>query len=132
MPSIFTKIINGDIPCYKLAEDEDHIAFLDINPVAKGHCLVVPKKEVDYLFDLDDETIAGLHVFAKKVAIGLKQVIPCIRVGSMVIGTEVSHAHLHLIPFTKESQVSVTSPKLKFSSEEMAAIAAEVSEAITI
>lgn len=132
MSSIFAKIINGDIPCYKLAEDESFIAFLDINPIARGHCLVVPKVEVDYFFDLEDQTIGDLHIFAKKVAIGLKKVIPCIRVGSMVIGTEVPHAHLHLIPFNTESQVSVTAPKLSLTPEEMKTIATEVSQAIVL
>jgi len=128
MPSIFTRIINGEIPCYKVAESEHFLAFLDINPVAKGHTLVVPKKEIDYLFDLDDETLAGLMVFAKKVAKALDKAIECQRVGVMVIGTEVPHAHVHLIPFQREIQVSVTAPKLKFTQEEMAGIAATIRE----
>lgn len=126
MPSTFTRIINGEIPCYKVAENDQFFAFLDINPVAKGHTLVVPKQEVDYLFDLDDDTLGGLMVFAKKVAKALKATIECQRVGVMVIGTEVPHAHVHLIPFQRESQVSVTAPKLSFTKEEMAEIAEKI------
>ena len=130
MPSIFTRIINGEIPCYKVAESEHYLAFLDINPVAKGHTLVVPKKEIDYLFDVDDETLSGLVLFSKKVAKALKATIECQRVGVMVIGTEVPHAHVHLIPFQRESQVSVTAPKLSFTKEEMAEIAAAATGAM--
>jgi len=126
MASIFTRIVNGEIPCYKVAENEDFLAFLDINPVAKGHTLIIPKKEVDYLFDLDDETLAGLMTFAKKVAHALDKAIECKRVGVTVVGTEVPHAHIHLIPFQRETQVSVTAPKLSFTKEEMAAIATSV------
>ena len=126
MPSIFTRIINGEIPCYKVAESEHFFAFLDINPVAKGHTLVVPKDEVDYLFDLDGGTLAGLMLFSKKVAKALDKAIACKRVGVMVIGTEVPHAHVHLIPFQRESQMSVTAPKLHFTKEEMAEIARTV------
>ncbi len=129
MASIFTRIINGEIPCYKVAESADFLAFLDINPVAKGHTLVVPKKEVDYLFDVDDDTLAGLMLFAKRVAKALDKTIECQRVGVMVIGTEVPHAHVHLIPFQRENQVSVTAAKLSFSKEEMAEVAAKISAA---
>lgn len=128
MASIFTRIINGEIPCYKIAESAEYFAFLDINPVAKGHTLVVPKKEVDYLFEVEDELLGGLLVFAKQVARALGSAIECKRVGVMVVGTEVPHAHVHLIPFQRESQVSVTSPKLQFSGEEMTAIAASIRE----
>lgn len=128
MPSIFTRIIQGEIPCYKVAESEDFLAFLDINPVAKGHTLVVPKKEVDYLFDVEDDLLSNLMVFAKRVARALDKAIACKRVGVMVIGTEVPHAHIHLIPFQQESQVSVTATKLSFSKEEMAEIAALVNK----
>ena len=127
MPTIFTRIINGEIPSYKVAESEHFLAFLDINPVAKGHTLIVPKEEVDYLFDLDGGTLAGLMLFAKKVARALDKSIACKRVGVMVIGTEVPHAHVHLIPFQRESQMSVAAPKLKFSEEEMAEIAKTIS-----
>ncbi len=130
MASIFSKIIAGDIPCYKVAENEHCFAFLDINPIVKGHTLVVPKVEVDYLFDLDDETTTQLHLFAKKVAKGIDSVIPCKRVGVMVIGTEVPHAHIHLLPFQKESSISITAPKLKLSQEEMASIAEKIASAI--
>ena len=98
MASIFTKIINGEIPAYKVAENDNYLAFLDISPVANGHTLVIPKKEVDYLFDLDDHLYSGLQLFAKKVAIGLKNAVPCVKVGVLVLGLEVPHAHIHLIP----------------------------------
>lgn len=127
MASIFTKIIQGDIPSYKIAETEDFYAFLDINPLAKGHTLCVPKKEVDYIYDLDDDTLSALHLFSKKVALALEACIPCKRVGVLVIGTEVPHAHVHLIPFQQEKQMAITSPKPNFTKEEMAAVAEEVS-----
>ena len=126
MPSIFTKIVNGEIPCYKVAESVECLAFLDIRPNAKGHTLVIPKKETDYLFDLDDETLSGLMVFAKKVAIAIAASIPCLRVGVLVVGTEVPHAHIHLIPFQKESEMNLHAPKQAFSQEEMAEIAASI------
>ena len=118
MESIFTKIVNGEIPAYKVAEDENYLAFLDIFPVAKGHTLVIPKKEVDNLFDLDDETYAGLQLFAKKVAIGLKKAIPCEKVGVLVLGLEVPHAHIHLVPMKNEADLLNFSKKMKFSPEE--------------
>lgn len=126
MASIFTKIINGEIPSYKILEDEKFYAFLDINPLAEGHTLVVPKKEIDYFFDLDDELLAEMIVFAKKVAKALKQAIECKRVGLIVIGDEVPHAHIHLIPFQNVSQMSFTSPKLKLSDEQMKEIQAKI------
>jgi histidine triad (HIT) family protein len=118
MASIFTKIIKGEIPSYKIAEDDNFIAFLDVFPIAKGHTLVVPKVEIDYIFDLDDETIAGMHIFAKKVAKALEKAVPCIRIGTMVAGLEVPHAHLHLIPMNKITDLSFEHPKLKFTEEE--------------
>jgi len=118
MASIFTKIINGEIPSYKIAEDENFYAFLDINPVTKGHALVVPKQEVDYIFDLDDETIAGMHVFAKKIAKAIKKSVDCERIATAVVGLEVPHAHLHLIPITAMRDFSFANPKLKLSDEE--------------
>jgi len=127
MASIFTKIINGDIPSYKIAEDDDHYAFLDINPLAKGHTLVVPKVEVDYIYDLTDDQLANLHVFAKKVAVALESTIECKRVGVLVIGTEVPHAHIHLIPFVDERQMAITNGKMTLSHEEMADIAIKTS-----
>jgi histidine triad (HIT) family protein len=123
MASIFTKIINGEIPCYKIAEDEDYFAFLDINPQAKGHTLVVPKQEIDYIFDLTDDQWAGLNVFAKKVALALESTIECKRVGVLVIGTEVPHAHIHLIPFQEERQMAITNGKISVPAEEMDQIA---------
>ena len=122
MASIFTKIIKGEIPSYKIAEDDNFIAFLDVFPIAKGHTLVVPKVEIDYIFDLDDETIAGMHIFAKKVALALEKAVPCIRIGTMVAGLEVPHAHLHLIPMNKITDLSFEHPKLKFTEEEFKAI----------
>jgi len=112
MASIFTRIINGEIPSYKIAEDEDHYAFLDINPQAKGHTLVIPKIEVDYIYDLRDDQLAKLHVFAKKVAVALESTLDCKRVGVLVIGTEVPHAHIHLIPFQQERQMAITNGKM--------------------
>ncbi len=127
MASIFTKIINGDIPSYKIAEDADHYAFLDINPQAKGHTLVIPKQEVDYIYDLSDEQLSKLHVFAKKVALALEASIECKRVGVLVIGTEVPHAHIHLIPFLEERQMAITNGKMTVSAKEMVEIAQTVS-----
>jgi len=118
MASIFSKIVNGEIPAYKVAEDENYLAFLDIFPVAKGHTLVIPKKEVDYIFDLDDDLYNGLQAFAKKVAIGLKKAIPCQKVGVLVLGLEVPHAHIHLIPMQNEADVLNFSNKKKFTSQE--------------
>jgi len=118
MSTIFTKIIRGEIPSYKIAEDENYFAFLDIHPVAKGHALVVPKKEIDYLFDLDDEILGGMHVFAKKIAKAIEKSVPCKRIGTAVAGLEVPHAHLHLIPINDISDLSFEKPKLKFSEQE--------------
>lgn len=122
MASLFTKIVKGEIPAWKVAEDENYLAFLDISPVAKGHTLVIPKKEVDYLFDLDDETYTGLQLFAKKVALGLKKAIPCKKVGVLVLGLEVPHAHIHLVPMQSEADMLNFHKKLSFSKEEMAQI----------
>jgi histidine triad (HIT) family protein len=130
MASIFTKIVNGEIPSWKVAEDENFYAFLDIFPVAKGHTLVIPKKEVDYLFDLDDQTYAGLQLFAKKVALGIQKAIPCKKVGVMVLGLEVPHAHIHLVPMQSEADLLNFSKKLSFSKEEMAEICAAIANEI--
>lgn len=124
--SIFTKIINGEIPCYKVAEDDNFIAFLDINPVAKGHTLVVPKKEVDYIYDLDDDTLAALWLFSKKVAKGIKAVVPCNRIGISVIGLEVPHAHVHLIPINKLDDMNFSKERAKFSSDEYVGLAGQI------
>lgn len=129
MASIFTKIVQGEIPSYKIAEDENYFAFLDISPLAKGHTLVIPKKEVDYLFDLDDETLAGLNLFAKRVAKAIDKTIECKRVGVVVLGLEVPHAHIHLIPLNNESDASFSKPKLKLSEEEFKEIADKISTA---
>ncbi len=128
MASIFSRIIAGEIPSYKVAEDENYYAFLDINPLTKGHTLVVPKKEVDYLFDLNDETLAGMMVFAKKVAIKIKQKIACTRVAVVVLGMEVPHAHIHLIPIQSENEVDFHRPKLQLTPDEFKKIAAEIAE----
>ena len=123
MATIFSKIIAGEIPSYKVAENESFYAFLDINPLVKGHTLVVPKREVDYLFDLNDDEVAAIHVFAKSVAKAIRKVIPCKKVGEAVIGLEVPHAHIHLIPIQKESDMLFSNPKLKLSDEEFIQIA---------
>lgn len=126
MASIFTRIINGEIPCHKVAESENYLAFLDINPLQKGHTLVIPKKEVDYIFDLDDDTYAGLMAFSKKVASAIEKVISCERIGVAVIGLEVPHAHVHLVPINGINDLSFSNPKLKLEQGEMAKIAAEI------
>jgi histidine triad (HIT) family protein len=130
MASIFSKIVNGEIPAHKVAEDENYLAFLDIFPVAKGHTLVIPKKEVDYIFDLDDDLYNGLQAFAKKVAIGLKKAIPCQKVGVLVLGLEVPHAHIHLIPMQNEADVLNFSNKKKFTPEEFNEIKEQISSNI--
>lgn len=124
MASIFSKIVAGEIPCYKIAEDEKHLAFLDIFPLVKGHVLVIPKQEVDKYFDLDDATISSLNLFAKKVAIAIERAIPCLRVGVAIIGLEVPHAHIHLVPLNSMRDIDFSQPKQKFSPEEMAEVAA--------
>ncbi|MGN0036149.1 MAG: HIT family protein [Bacteroidaceae bacterium] len=126
MASIFSRIIAGEIPCYKVAENDRFFAFLDINPLAKGHTLVVPKQEVDYIFDLADEDLAAMHVFAKQVARSIAKAIPCKRVGVAVLGLEVPHAHIHLIPLNKESDMIFSNPKLKLTDEEFQTIAAAI------
>ncbi len=123
MPTIFSRIVAGEIPCYKIAEDEKHFAFLDINPLAKGHTLVIPKAEGDYLFEMDDEAYLSLQLFAKKVAKAIEKAIPCKRVGVAVMGLEVPHTHIHLIPINKESDMIISNPKLQLPAEEMQAIA---------
>lgn len=121
--SIFTKIIKGEIPCYKIAEDDRFIAFLDVFPIKKGHTLVVPKAQIDYLFDLDDSLLSDLMVFAKKVAQKMERAIPCERIGVAVIGLEVPHAHVHLVPLDTVGDIDFGQPKLQLSTEEMAEIA---------
>ena len=122
MASIFTRIINGEIPCYKLAEDEFCFSFLDINPLSKGHALVVPKQELDYLFDLNDELYLKLNLFAKKMARAIENSVPCKRIGTAVIGLEVPHAHIHLVPINGLGDLNFANPKLKLTPEEFKAI----------
>ncbi|WP_294072322.1 HIT family protein [Proteiniphilum sp. UBA1028] len=129
MATIFSKIIAGDIPSYKIAEDDRYYAFLDIHPMAKGHTLVVPKLETDYIFDLDDAQLSGLILFAGKVAKAIEKAIPCKRVGLMVIGLEVPHAHVHLIPIQKEGDMSLSNPKLKLSESDFAEIEQKIRNA---
>lgn len=129
MATIFSRIIAGEIPCYKVAENEKFFAFLDINPLVKGHTLVVPKQEVDYIFDLSDEDLAAMHVFAKKIARAIEKVFPCKKVGEAVIGLEVPHAHIHLIPIQKESDMLFSNPKLKLADDEFVSIAKAISSA---
>lgn len=123
MATIFSRIIAGEIPSYKVAEDDRFFAFLDINPLAKGHTLVVPKQEVDYIFDLNDEDLAAMHVFAKKVALAIGKAFPCLKVGEAVLGLEVPHAHIHLIPMQSEKDMLFSNPKLKLTDEEFKAVA---------
>jgi histidine triad (HIT) family protein len=123
MASIFSKIIAGEIPCYKIAENNEFIAFLDINPVTRGHTLVVPKQETDYIFDIEDQLLGRMLVFAKRIARAIDKAVECTRVGIAVMGVEVPHAHIHLIPFIKESEMFFCNPKLKLQPEELQSIA---------
>ncbi len=126
MASIFTRIINGEIPCYKIAEDDNYFAFLDINPLTKGHALVIPKKEVDYIFDIDDNLIGGMMVFAKKVALAIEKTVPCKRIGIAVLGLEVPHAHIHLVPINGGNDIDFSKPKLKFAKEEFEQLSSQI------
>lgn len=128
MATIFSRIIAGEIPSYKIAEDENYYAFLDINPLTKGHTLVVPKKEIDYIFDLDDETLAGMILFAKRVAARIKQEIACSRVAMVVLGMEIPHAHIHLIPIQSEKDVDFHREKLHLTPEEFQEIANRIAK----
>ncbi|MBQ9665906.1 MAG: HIT family protein [Bacteroidaceae bacterium] len=121
--SLFTKIAEGEIPSYKCAENEEFYAFLDINPLVKGHTLVIPRREVDYIFDMEDDELARFEVFAKKVAIAIKAAFPCVKVGQAVLGLEVPHAHIHLVPMQSEKDMNFSNPKLGLAGEEMQAIA---------
>lgn len=129
MATIFSRIITGEIPSYKVAENDQFYAFLDINPLAKGHTLVVPKCEVDYIFDLEDNELAAMHVFAKSVALAIQKVFPCKKVGEAVIGLEVPHAHIHLLPIQKESDMIFSNPKLKLTNEEFVEVATAINQA---
>lgn len=128
MPSIFTKIINGNVPSYKIAEDDNCIAFLDVFPLKRGHVLVVPKKEVDYIFDLDSQTYNQLMAFSKTIAVALKKTISCKRVGLTVVGLEVPHAHIHLIPINSVNDMNFANEKLQLTSEEFSSIALQIKE----
>jgi histidine triad (HIT) family protein len=132
MATIFTKIIRGEIPCYKIAEDENYFAFLDIHPLKEGHTLVVPKEETDYIFDLNDEKLSGLILFSKKVAAAIQSQIPCNRIGIAVLGLEVPHAHIHLVPMNTMEDVNFKNPKLKFSDEEFKKTASKISKAAVL
>ncbi|MBZ0243984.1 MAG: HIT family protein [Bacteroidales bacterium] len=129
MASIFTKIVQGEIPAYKIAEDNKHLAFLDINPLAKGHALAIPKQEVDYVLNMDDADLADLMVFAKKVGLAIEKVVSCKRMGITVIGLEVPHTHIHLIPINTIYDMDFKQPKLKFSADEFAALSTEIRKA---
>ena len=126
MATIFSKIVAGELPSYKIAEDDRFFAFLDINPLVKGHTLVVPKKEIDYIFDLEDNDLAAMHIFAKRIALAIEKAIPCKRIGVAVMGLEVPHAHIHLIPIQKESDMIISNPKLNLTKEEFSEIANKI------
>lgn len=128
--TVFSKIVAGEIPCYKVAEDENFLAFLDINPLVEGHTLVIPKKEVDYIFDLDSDTYSGLMAFARKVAKAIKSTIDCKRVGVAVLGMEVPHAHIHLVPLRKESDLNFSNPKIELTNDEMNKIVNKISSKV--
>ena len=126
MPTVFSKIINGEIPSYKIAENERFLAFLDVFPLVHGHVLVIPKKEVDYIFDLQDNDLGDLMIFAKTVSVAIRKAVPCKRIGVAVIGLEVPHAHIHLVPLNTMNDINFTMPKLKPSDTELAEMAAEI------
>ena len=129
MPSLFTRIVNRELPAYILAEDERFMAFLDINPLVPGHALVIPKEEIDYIFDLDDKTLADLHVFAKTVALAIRKAVPCKRIGVAVIGLEVPHVHVHLVPMNSMGDINFSRAKLNPSKEELSAVAEKIKKA---
>ncbi len=132
MATIFTKIIRGEIPCYKIAGDDKYFAFLDINPLRAGHTLIVPKLETDYIFDLDDQYLSGMMVFSKKVAAAIREVFPCNRIGVAILGLEVPHAHIHLVPMDTMEDINFKNPKLKFSPEEFKDMAAKISSKVVL
>ena len=127
MPSIFTRIVNGEIPCYKVAEDDQFLAFLDINPLSKGHTLVIPKKETDYIFGIGDDEYRALFLFAKKVALAVEKVVPCKRIGIAVLGLEVAHAHIHLVPINTVYDIEFSRPKLALAKEEFNELVEKIS-----
>jgi histidine triad (HIT) family protein len=126
MASIFSRIVSGEIPCHRIAENDEFLAFLDINPLAKGHTLVIPKEEIDYIFDIEDDTLAEMMLFAKKVGLAIEKAVPCERIGISVIGLEVPHAHMHLIPINHIGDMNFSRPKLSFSQEELGKIAESI------
>jgi histidine triad (HIT) family protein len=126
MAGIFSRIVKGEIPSHKIAEDDDYYAFLDINPLAKGHTLVIPKQEIDYIFDLNDDLLAGLHIFSARIAKAIEKVVTCKRIGIAVLGLEIPHAHIHLIPINSIGDINFSRPKLRLSEEELADIAARI------
>ncbi|MBO4740413.1 MAG: HIT family protein [Bacteroidales bacterium] len=130
MASIFSKIVAGEIPCYKVAETDECLAFLDVSPIAYGHVLVIPKKEVDYIFDIDDDLFVKLHLFSKKVALALKKVVPCVKIGVAVVGIDVPHAHIHLAPINKGGDLSFEKERVKLTPEEFKELAAKISAAM--
>jgi len=132
MATLFTKIINGDIPCYKVADNYKFVAFLDINPLREGHVLIVPRKEIDYFFDLDEDTLAEMIVFGKRVAVAMKQVIECKRIGVAVVGLEVPHAHLHLVPMDTMDDISFSRPRVTVSPQRFTEIAAAIAEKVNL
>lgn len=132
MATIFTKIVSGEIPCYKIAENDDFFAFLDIRPLAKGHTLVIPKKEVDYIFNMDDNLLSGLHLFSKKIAVAIEKVVKCKRIGTAVIGLEVPHAHIHLIPINNVSDINFANPKLSLTNDELFDLASKISKEVVL
>ncbi len=132
MATLFSKIIKGEIPSYKIADSEDFYAFLDVNPLAKGHTLVVPKKEVDYLFHLEDDLLGRMQIFAKKVALAIEQEVSCERIGVTVLGLEVPHAHIHLIPINNETDIDFKKPRVKLTENEMSAIAEKIQEKVKL
>ncbi len=129
-PSIFTRIIQGEIPCYKITEDEDFIAFLDVNPLQQGHTLVVPKKQIDYIYDLDDALLTDLHLFAKKIAKAIEQCVPCKRIGIAVIGLEVPHAHIHLVPINDVGDLNFSNQRIQMTKDEFSALALNIRSAL--
>jgi histidine triad (HIT) family protein len=129
MSTIFSKILAGEIPCYKVAENDMILAFLDVMPLAKGHCLVIPKKEVDYFFDLDSDILSEYNLFAKEVALKIKKVVPCVKIGVAVIGLEVPHAHMHLVPMNHIGDLNFTKERVKLSPEEFSDLADKISKA---
>ena len=132
MASVFSKIISGEIPAYKLAENDNFLAFLDVNPLCAGHALVIPKKEVDWIFDMEDHDLSNLHVFAKKVALGIKATVPCVKVGVAVIGLEVPHAHIHLVPMNAVGDLNFAAPRAQFKAEEFKTLAEKISSNIAL